>query len=97
MREIKLPYQTIKCAGLFQRIEVFALNVFDERHRNGRLIRNVAYYGRYVGKTRHLRGTPPALARDDLVSLNPVFLADGSGNDRLHYALRFNRLRQLFE
>ena len=69
MRQLEFVDQAIERARLFERIQVLALDVLDERDRDGGFVRNAADDGRNVGEPRDLRGAPAALAGDDLVAL----------------------------
>ena len=64
--EIELGNQAFQCLGLFQRVQVFALNVFDQRHLHRRFVVDVPHDDRYVGEPGELRGAPPPFAGNDL-------------------------------
>ncbi len=42
MRDAELRDQPFECARLFQRIQVLALDVLDQRHRDGRFVGHAA-------------------------------------------------------
>ena len=67
--QTELLDQPAQGARLLQRIQVLALNVLDERHRDRRLIGHIADDRRYFRDSRHLRRAPAALAGDDFVAL----------------------------
>ena len=69
MREPEFLDEPRQRARLFQRIQVLALDVFDERHGEGGLVRHVADDHRYLGEAGHLGRAPAALAGNDLVAL----------------------------
>ena len=54
MGKAELLDQARKGTRLFQRIQVLALDVFDERHGEGGLVRHVADDHRYLGEAGHL-------------------------------------------
>ncbi len=99
MREIELRDESFQRTRLFERIEVLALNVLDERDRDRCLVGNVPDDGRDLPQPRHLCRPPAALTRDDLVAL----CLAGSGrsdrpdHDRLHHALRLDGVGQLLQ
>ena len=55
MRELEFVDESIERARLFQRVEILALDVLDERHRDGRFVRNVAHDRRNLVQARELR------------------------------------------
>ena len=67
MREPELLDEPVQRARLLERVQVLALNVLDQRDRDGGLVGNVADDGRDRLQARHLRGPPAALAGHDLV------------------------------
>ena len=70
------------CVGFFDRVEVFALNVFDERDRQQLVFWNVSNdYGNFE-ETGALRGAPAAFAGHDLVAT-----VDAPDHDRLDDAV----------
>ena len=105
MGDLEFPDQAVEGARLFHRVEVLALYVLDQRHRDGALIRHPSDHRRDVGKPGQLRGPPTTLARDDLVTLTgrpgsrwrDTGHLDGSYHDRLHHALRLDRLGERLE
>ena len=78
----------------FQRIEVFALDVLDQRHRGGVLVVDLAHQHRDLVQAGELRGTEAAFAGDDLVARAGRRRLDGTHEHRLHDALRLDRCRQ---
>ena len=80
---------------LLDRIEIFALDVFDERHLEERLIAprgDLLHDDRHAQQARALGRAPAALAGDDLKAI-----ADLAHDDRLNDAVRRDRPRQLLE
>src|SRR5580658_1392560 len=99
MRETEFGNQTLQSARLFERIEVLALNVLNQRHRDRGFIRNAPDDRRDLAQPGLLRGAPAPLTGDDLVALYAalISLADGSHHDRLHDALRPDRIGEFGE
>ena len=93
LRELKLFLQALQCRGFFNRVEVFTLDILDQGHRNGSLVRHIANNRGYNIQSRHLRGPPTALTRDNFISL----VRNWSHDDGLHNALGGNAVRQLFQ
>ena len=85
--------QALIAGGLFQRVEILALQVLDQRHleRLGR--RDVAHDRRHLMKTRPLRRAPAALAGDQL---EPA-VGTGAHDERLDDPLHADGRRQLLE
>jgi hypothetical protein len=79
--------------GLLERVEVFALDVLDQRHRDHRAVVDVAQHHRHVVEAGLHRRAPAALAGDDL----ELVARDLARDDRLDHALRLDRFRQLGE
>ena len=96
MRMPEFLHQAGERARLLERIEILALDVFDQRHRYGGFVGNIAHDRRYFGEAGHLRGAPAALAGDDFIALR---VAGVGARQRTHeYRLNqtggFNRVRQ---
>ncbi len=72
----------------FQRVQILALYVLDQRHRQCRLVRHLSYNSRNVGEPGAASRSPTALAGDDLVAT----VRHGSHQDWLHHALLADRL-----
>ena len=99
MRDAEFADEPFERARFFERVEVFALDVLDERHRDGGFIGHLANDRRHGGEARDLRGAPAAFAGDDFVALRFARrgAVDGANDDGLDDALRLDRRRQLFE
>ena len=93
MREAEFVHQALQTLGLFNRIEVFALDVFNQTHRQRRFVADAFNHHRNFGQTRQLAGTPTAFAGNQFV-LRQAVLAH---NNRLNHALRLNRIGQLLQ
>ena len=77
-------------------IEVFALNVFDQRHLHHVLVVGRAHISRNREQARHLRGAPTSFTGDDLIGAIVHFAErDGLDHPDLSDALGqfFERLR----
>ena len=91
----KLVGQTPVGERFIDGVQVFALDVFDERHLEERSIiarRDLPDHDRNFQETGLLRGAPTPLAGDDLKSF-----ADVPDDDRLNDAVRFDRSREIVE
>jgi hypothetical protein len=99
VRDAEFADEAFEGARLFERVEVFALDVLDERHRNGRFIRHAPDDGRYRGQAGNLGGPPAAFAGDDLVALRLTGRGalHGPDHDGLHDALRLDGRGQFVE
>src|SRR6266571_620478 len=80
-------------ASFLERIEVFPLDVLDQRHGECRRIRHVADERRDLGETGDFRRAPAPLACDDLVAV----VSDRPHENRLHQALRPDRSGELLQ
>ncbi|MNO60163.1 hypothetical protein D3C76_507670 [compost metagenome] len=91
--QFELLLQALQGEGLFQRVEVFALDVLDQRHGNGSFVGHFADHGRDLVQASLLGGAPAALTGDDLEAV----AIDRAHHDRLHHAMVANRVRELFQ
>ena len=81
---------------LLQWVEVFALDVLDQRHGDHRPIVGLAHNDWYFRQAGDLRGAPATLTRDDLVTGRTGFGRRGSTHhDRLDQTLRADRVGKL--
>ena len=88
--------QPRQSARLLERVQVFALDVFDQRHRDSRFVRHIAHQRGNRLQSRQLCGPPATLAGDDFVfSLAAVMCRPHQ--ERLHDALSPYRIRKVFE
>ena len=100
MRELEFVDQAVERARLFERIQVLALDVLDERDRDGGFVRDAPDDCGNVAEARDLRRAPAALAGDDLVALRLAVDAarvERAHDDRLDDALRLDGIRQLLQ
>ena len=95
LRQLKLVGEPSIRKRLLDRIQVFALNVFDKRHLEQRLLaarRDVAHDDRDTAEPCHLGRPPPPFARDNL---KPI--GDFPHDNRLNDSVRDNRAREILE
>ncbi len=97
MREIELPDQAIERPRLFERIEILALDILDQRHRDGRLVRDFTHDRWDLIEPCHLGCAPASFAGDDLVSLAGCAARKGPRDNRLHNSLRPDRIGKVFK
>ena len=97
MGQAKLFDQALQALGFFQGVQVFALDVFNQRHGGGRLIRHIAHQHGHRVQPRQARGAKAALARNDFVFAGVLALGQLADQDRLHDALRFDALGQFVQ
>jgi hypothetical protein len=98
---LKFFREPLICRRGFNRIQILALDVFDQRHfEEFPLVasRNGFDHDGDFRQMGALRGAPAALAGDDLIALAPGgFGLDLVDDDRLNHAVGLNRARQLLE
>ena len=68
LRQVELVDEPAIGVRLFDRIEILALDVLDQRHREQPVVGDVADDDRDLEQAGALRGAPAALAGDDLVA-----------------------------
>jgi len=89
----ELPDQALIGLRLFDRIEILALDILDQRNfQRLRLVEITDDRGDAV-ELRPLRRSPAPLARDDLIAIN----AGRANNDRLNDAARADAVGQLLQ
>src|SRR5437588_3290101 len=89
---VKLIHQALESAGCFHGVQVFALDVFDERHLERELVGDLLHDGCYFGEAGSLGGTPAALPGYQL-----KLGADRPDNQRLNDAARLDGTCELVE
>ena len=60
LREMKPVGQSLKGPRLLDRIQIFALKIFNQRHLERHFIWHFAHYRRHAAERRPLSGAPPA-------------------------------------
>ncbi len=93
MSELEFLLQPLQGHRFFDRVEILALDVLDQRHGDGGFVRNLANQRRHTFQTGLLAGAPASLAGDDLVAA----ALDRTHDDGLHHAVIADRLRQFFQ
>src|SRR5882757_2586164 len=93
VRELELADQPLHAACFLERVEVFPLDVLDQRHGERRRIRHVANERRDFLETGDFRRAPASLPCDDLVTVTP----DRPHENGLHQSLLPDRCRELLK
>ena len=86
--------QALIALRLFDRRQIFALNVFDQRDLKCFLVVEVLDNDRNFGQSRQLRSAPAALAGNNLVAIRRVTVA--AHQNGLQDPVFTNRRDQLF-
>ena len=93
LRHPELVVQLVIRVRLFHRVEVFALDVLDQRElQRVAGLEGVLHHGRHGGQPRLLRGAEAALAGDQL-----VLIAGAHDHERLHDAMLADAARELVD
>ena len=87
MGHAEFVHQALQTAGFLDRVEVFALNVLDQRHCKRCVVRYLAHQHGNFGEPRDLRRAPAAFPRDQFVAVALVRSAERPHEERLHQAL----------
>ena len=90
LSQMKFAHQALKGARLFDGVEVFALNIFDERDLQRGLVGDFTNDGRYAAQAGPLRGAPAPFAGQKLKAR-----ADAPQDERLNDAADLNGLSEL--
>ena len=88
LSEIELVGEALKGPGLFHRVQILALEVFDKRHLEREFLGNLADDHRNARQRGPLRGAPTALAGNQLVAKT-----DPPDDERLDDPARTDRAR----
>ena len=72
MGQSEFVNQAVKRIRLFQRIQLLALDIFDQRNARGRLIGQIADYRRDLMKLGHLSRTPTTFPGNDFELIGVV-------------------------
>jgi hypothetical protein len=83
----------LQAVGLFQRVEVFTLDVLDQGHHRGGFVRHVAHQHRHLVQPGQARGAGAALAGNDLVAAT----GQRAHQHRLHHPLGLDALGELVQ
>ena len=92
LREVELVREALEGSCLLHRVQVLALEVFDQRHLQRDFLGNFANDDRYARQCRPLGRSPAALAGDQLVAE-----ANPSDDKWLDDSARADRARQFLE
>ena len=65
--EAEFLHQALQALRFFQRVQIFALDVFNEPHGGGRLIGHITHQHRHAVQPGQFGGPEAALASDDFV------------------------------
>ena len=91
--QLEFLLQTLQGDGLFDRVEVFALDVLDQRHGDGGFIRYITHHRGDGFLAGLLARAPAAFTGDDLKAA----ATDRAHDDRLHDALGLDRVGQFLQ
>ena len=91
----ELVGERLIAAGLFERVEIGALHVLDDRELERLAVVDLEQHDRHVVQAGALRRAPAPLAGDDLVLIDRA--AHGAHQDRLDDAALADRGRELVE
>jgi hypothetical protein len=97
--QVEFVDQALQRLRFLQRVEVFALDVLDQRHRDHGAVVDHAHHHRHFGQAGTLRRTPAAFAGDDLVGATALAVGADmlAHHDRLDHALRADRRGQFLQ
>src|SRR3546814_9138524 len=87
MRESAVANQLVQRFGFFQRVEIGALDVLDQRHRHRALFVERFDDGRHAFQTGLLGRAPAPFARDDLVARSEEHTSELQSLMRISYAV----------
>ena len=93
VRELEIADQALQTLRFFQRVEVFALDVLDQRHHGCGFVGHFLHQHGHRGQAGQACGAVAAFAGDDLV----VPRTDRSHEDGLHHPLAADALGQLVQ
>jgi hypothetical protein len=92
LRKVKLIGETLECMRLLDRVEVFALEVFNQGHLESHGVRHVPNHNWNAGETGLLSSTPATFAGDELVAGS-----NSADNEWLNDSAGLNRPRKFVE
>ena len=93
MGVVKFTNQTLQTLGFFDGIQIFTLDVFNQRERECVFVIDLFDEYGYFGQSCDARRAVAAFARDDFITL----IANRAHDNRLHQALLFDGVRQFIE
>ena len=92
LRQVEFVGEALERVRLLDRVKVLALQVFNQRHFQRHLFRDVAHNRGDAGKAGPLCRAPATLAGNQLVAVS-----NSARNERLNDSTRADRARKLFE
>jgi len=97
--QVEFVDQALQRLRFLQRIEVFALDVLDQRHRDHGAVIDHPHHCRDFTQAGTLRGAPAAFAGDDFVGAATASVGAGvlAHDNRLDHALCLDRCREFIE
>ena len=93
MRQTEFIGKALQPLRFFQRVQVFALDIFDQRHDRCSFVGHVLDEHRHLVQSGQSGGSHPAFASDDFVAVRP----HRAHQNRLHHALRLDALGKLIQ
>ena len=97
VRHVEFLDQALQALRFFQRIQIFALNVFDQRHGCGRLVGHIADQHRQAVHASQLGRAETPLAGDDFVFAVVGAAVQAPHQNRLHDALNLDGFGEFVE
>ena len=97
VRQAEFFHQPVQALGFFERVQVFALDVFNQRHRGGGLVGHVADQHRQAVQPGQRGSAKTPLARNDFVFAAVAAAAQAPHQNRLHDALRLDGFGQIVQ
>ena len=97
VRQTKLVDQALQALCLFQRIEVFALHVLDQRHGCSGVVIHIAHQHRHLAQSSQMGGTETPFACDDFVLARMLPFGELAHQNGLHDALRLDAFGQFVQ
>ncbi|MNN32165.1 hypothetical protein D3C81_1458780 [compost metagenome] len=87
MREIEIGDQAMDALRFFQWVQIFTLDIFNQRHRRRSFVVDFLDQHRYFRQARQLGGTETAFAGNDFIALTTVTRCNRAHQDRLQQTL----------
>ena len=97
MREAEFVDQALQALRFFQRIQIFALHVLDQRHGCRGMVIHIAHQHRHFAQTCQMGCAKAPLARNDFVLARVVAAGEFAHQNGLHDALRLDAFCQLVQ
>src|SRR5687767_12058763 len=100
MRHFELADEPFECARFFERVQIFPLDILDQRHGDGCFISYATNERGNLMQTGQLRSAPAPLSGDDFVAawlLGAGGVVERPHDDGLYQTLRLNRVGELLQ